>query len=191
MKQFQTGATGTTCTGAPQTPATALLGTIQFFFCWGNQHHATNAVDCTEPGIFFQAAGCNVEQTMIIKKSGSTKLPQIYIQKHCNPEMLYSFCCSYSSRLRGRECFKSPVHRSCEWVEREAESPSSCWWAWRTPAKYQNKSQLISSALLFSLLLFSSEAPAEGLFISLPLPAFECTSCPLRDRKRQRLFRSV
>ncbi len=67
MKQFQTGATGTTCSRAPQTQATALLGTIQFFFCWGNQHHATNAVDCTEPGIFFQAAGCNVEQTMIIK----------------------------------------------------------------------------------------------------------------------------
>ncbi len=64
MKQFQTGATGTTCTGAPQTQAAALL---DVFFFWGNQHHATNAVDCTEPGIFFQAAGCNVEQTMIIK----------------------------------------------------------------------------------------------------------------------------
>ncbi len=49
------------------------LDTIRLllFFFWGNQHHATNAVDCTEPGIFFQADSCNVEHTMIIKSLAS------------------------------------------------------------------------------------------------------------------------
>ncbi len=30
IKQFQTGPTGTTCTGAPQTPATALMTNVIF-----------------------------------------------------------------------------------------------------------------------------------------------------------------